>query len=157
MNLQQLEHLGVKELSVKNHEATAVNPYEKYYKHECDTILHPAWMNIDELPPLPTSGIPDGTVSIEQVEPQEQYCISTEWFPMIWPDAIKSMNYETRTALVLKQEKEEDKLNRFIGSRNGDPLCPKCLGYGHYSVKTTLPSISARRVCDCKQVKEQSL
>lgn len=104
--LDKLKELGVTTLLVANNEATAVNPYP-YTSHD-------KWRKVEEYnsdtPPLPTSGIPDGQVGIENVEPQHQWYSDglEEWLPIVSNKmyiSCVSSGYAVRTALVPKAER----------------------------------------------------
>lgn len=105
--LQSLQALGVRELSVKNQEATAVNPFNVIHATYDWELFHSRTKT-----PLPTSGIPDGTVLIEQVEEQKQWLFpSDKWLTtksIINIAACEEFKYPERIALVLKQVKEEE-------------------------------------------------
>ena len=102
--LQELIALGVTHLSVTNEEATAVNPYDEtqnqsaYHKRRHHDIYI--------LPPLPTSGIPNGPVGIDEVEEVLQYksMVGDKW--VIAQMAREDYPVETRLALRYKQQEE---------------------------------------------------
>lgn len=112
--LDKLRELGVKELSITKDLATAVNPY--VWDHQYDK-----WCDFEDLnlPPLPTSGIPDGLVGIDEVEPIRQYfCpVEKEWVD----DSAPYHNYGIRTAIRYKQP-EEVKLRKPFKKVTVQPL-----------------------------------
>lgn len=75
--LKPYRDAGVKTFIVRNNEAIADNPYKKYDLAFIALATVPEisrkWQTIANLPPLPTSGIPNGTAKIEDVEEIYQY------------------------------------------------------------------------------------
>jgi len=112
-NLQTLKDLGVRTLTVKDHFATAVNPHTPLNELPVGVPAY-NWVKFNRLnlPPLPTSGIPDGTVSIEEVEEEKQKLVYSDWVPTKHDFADKKSQY--RTALVKKQVKEEEPKAEFV-------------------------------------------
>lgn len=101
--LNELRNLGVTTLSVTKDLATAVNPYQKVYHSK-------QWFDFFalDLPPLPTSGIPDGLVGIEEVEEEEQYKLDGKWFKVNpnTEDWFRNGGNEFRFAIRYKQQEE---------------------------------------------------
>lgn len=107
--LKQLTDLGVKELLVTNGLATAVNPYQQHGQFDPDYSQFKDF--IANLPPLPTSGIPDGPVGIDEVEPVDEYYneyYSDNAEAWLWTDNIHlyKETHATRTAIRKKQPEE---------------------------------------------------
>jgi len=108
--LDKYKSAGVKTFTVRNNEAIADNPYDELNDKREWTLFERL-----PLPPLPTSGIPDGTVSIEDVEEQEQ---AQDTRCGLWTNKRKDEQFHPntpiRTALIPKalrkgeEEKPED-------------------------------------------------
>ena len=111
--LQQLKDLGVTTFIVKGSEAMAVNPYEW---HNTTFSVHGRNENIKRLrfngllfPPLPTFNIPNGDISIEEVEEVEQYLTNSgNWVIVGKYNIPVDVACRSRAALILKQVKEEE-------------------------------------------------
>lgn len=108
--LKPYRDAGVLTFTVQNNEAIADNPYENP-NIIWDTFSQSVAFQQLAIPPLPTSGIPDGTVKIEDVEEQEQWKspLNGVWYEFTkgaYPDTptLKGMNIklERRFALIPK-------------------------------------------------------
>ena len=112
--LTKLKALGVQTLSVQNHEATAVNPYEPviWNYNPVREINNPDWQEFKNLnlPPLPCPSVPDGTYEIDRFK--EEYQISPKG-ENDWDECnsgtydmyqyAKGGQFETRIILVLSE------------------------------------------------------